>query len=186
MPEYELCNWRRPSGTRFRPRGGLGFETKWIRILTPAGHMDMAGQLTLGYCPWVVVVRGDSQRTWPEHWSYEEFLMAVSRKKVNEANVTTTPATVTTEYFEAFKHFIEHLAVRVYDDRSVRTPGTAYISMVGSVWKMVLKDPDSKQQLPILAPSIDELFIAAEAALGAPDAPWEPDPWAKGGNSKKK
>lgn len=185
MSGYEVCKWRRPSGVRFRPRGGLGHETKWLRVLTPGGHVDMGGRMHLGYCPWCVVTRDGSSRVWPDHWSYEEYLMAVSRKKVNEANVTTTPAVVTSEYLGYFVHIIEHLAVRVYADHTVRTPGTVHISMIGAVWKAVWKDPDSGQQLPILAPTLDLLLETSEAALGAPETPWEPDPWAKQSKKRK-
>lgn len=183
-PDY-TCVWHKPQGSVSRRRGSLGRRWTTLRVLTKAGHLDMAGRSHLGWFPWQTAVRGSSLRSWPNDWSYEEVAKAVKKKKPPEGNVTTSQVPVASEYLADMPHLIEHLSVRVYDDRSPRVPGTMLLSTLGAVWKMVLKDPDSRQQLQVVAPTLDELFIAVEALLGSENAPWEPDPWAKGTSPKK-
>lgn len=75
--------------------------------------------------------------------------------------------------------FLEHLAICKLPDGTARTPGTAIIKTDGSVWKMILKEPDPKLQLQLVASTIDDLFALAALTLEGVDAPWEADKWAQ-------
>lgn len=80
---------------------------------------------------------------------------------------------------------LQHMAVRSYDDGAPRTPGTILVKTVGSMWQITAKDPDSKQQLIVLAATPDDALLLLSMLLEADDAPWEPDPWAKDTGPKK-
>jgi len=76
--------------------------------------------------------------------------------------------------------FLEHLAVRAWDDGTPRTPGSAILRTDNAHWKLILKEPDAKLQLPLVASTIDDLFALAALALEGEEAPWEHDRWAQG------
>lgn len=75
--------------------------------------------------------------------------------------------------------FLEHLAVTRWDDGTPRTPGSAIIRTDGSHWKLILKEPDAKLQLPLVASTIDDLLCLAALTLEGEEAPWETDRWAQ-------
>lgn len=88
-------------------------------------------------------------------------------------------ASLATKLLQELSPILQHLAVRQYDDGAIRTPGTLLVKTVGSMWQITAKDPDSRQQLLVLAATLDDALLMLSMLLEADDAPWEPDPWAK-------
>jgi len=74
--------------------------------------------------------------------------------------------------------FLQHLAVVRFESGKPRTPGTAILKTDGASWKIVLKEPDAKLQLQLVATTIDDLLALAALALEGEEAPWEHDKWA--------
>jgi len=70
--------------------------------------------------------------------------------------------------------FLTHTA---YEDGTPRTPGGLWLDNKGVVLELVLRNPDSGARLPLVAPTIDEVLMLAEAQLRADVAPWQPDRW---------
>jgi len=60
------------------------------------------------------------------------------------------------------------------------------VDVVGSMWRVIAKDPDSGMQLIVYMPSLDDALLSLELLLGADEAPWEPDPYARPKGSPKK
>lgn len=81
---------------------------------------------------------------------------------------------------------IQHLAVRRYDDGEARTPGTITLRTIGSLWQAMCKDPDTRQEMPVVAQTFEDLLFLTAATLDAPDAVWQPDPWAEKMFAQKK
>jgi len=71
--------------------------------------------------------------------------------------------------------FCAFLVDTVYDDGTARTPGGLWLDNKGVVLEMILRNPDSGARLPLVAPTLDELFALAETALKADAPPWQPD-----------
>jgi len=74
--------------------------------------------------------------------------------------------------------FLQHLSIVRWDDGTPRTPGTAILKTDGASWKCVLKEPDAKLQLPLMAATFDDLIALAALSLEGEEAPWEHDKWA--------
>lgn len=70
--------------------------------------------------------------------------------------------------------FLTHTA---YEDGTPRVPGGLWMENKGVVLEVVLRNPDSGARLPLVAPTLDEVLMLAEAALRADSAPWQPDRW---------
>jgi hypothetical protein len=145
----------------------------------------MAGRWWLGYFPWSLATSEGLLKMWPDGWSYEEVKNMKRKRQPAEGQPSTVQAAVVSKMFAATPHVVEHLAARQYDDGAVRQPGTMIVSIVGSMYKVVLKDPDSCQQMQVLAATLDDVMITADLLLSSDEAPWEPDPWAKQKGAQK-
>lgn len=73
-----------------------------------------------------------------------------------------------------------------YDDDSPRQPGWWTVQTRGAAWQVVLKDPDSGCKLVATGNSLDDALALAVLLLESEEAPWEPDPYLKGVNGRKK
>lgn len=69
----------------------------------------------------------------------------------------------------------EFLTATQYEDGSPRAPGYWWFTNRGSLFEVILFDPDSGARLPVVAATIDDALMAAELALGTENAPWVPD-----------
>ena len=95
-------------------------------------------------------------------------------------------AAVESEVFKALHPIVAHLTVMRYDDGSPRQPGTLLVKTVGASWQITAKEPDSKAQLIVTAPTLDDALAALSLALESDQTPWQPDPWAVGMDRSKK
>lgn len=71
--------------------------------------------------------------------------------------------------------FCRYLTDTAYDDGSPRTPGGFFWNNRWTLLEVVLLNPDAGARLPVVAPTIDEMFAALEAVVRLDDAPWQPD-----------
>lgn len=110
------------------------------------------------------------------------------KNKVTGEVMASAQASTITRMFSTLPHVVEHLAVRMYDDEKPRQTGRIILDVVGSMYRVIAKDVDSGMQLVVYMPSLDDCLLSLELLLGADEAPWEPDPYAKipkSKNSKK-
>jgi hypothetical protein len=69
----------------------------------------------------------------------------------------------------------EFMTATAYDDGTARTPGYLWFSNRGTMFEVILFNPDSGSRLPVVAPTMDEVLAAVETVLKLPEAPWQPD-----------
>jgi len=175
------CRSIRPKGPRCRPRRWAPRASWQLRVL----YGDR--ELTLWYSP---------------HWGYRPHsldrfrdgstetilffpVMEVGslKKRTPQAANGTGPknlAAVESRVFGSLMNIIGHLADVRYDDGTPRQPGTLFIKTLGGAWSVTAKEPDAQAALPVVANSLDDALAALDLLLGADDAPWEIDPWARG------
>lgn len=112
----------------------------------------------------------------------------VKRRTPRETDVAAVTSLVerASKVLGTMPHLVDHLSVTRYDDGSARTPGTMIVKTMGSVWVLVLKEPDAGLQMQVTGTSIDDALVLADMLLGAEDAPWETDRWATGQKNGKK
>jgi len=180
-----LTSYRRPDGMRRRPRQTLGAKWVTLEILTSRGIMAMCAKRWSGYVLWSWASKRGPVSVWPDDWSYEELKGMKRKGKPQESSVVTAQASTRTTMMAQCPHLVEHLAVRVYDDGQMRQTGRVMIDVIGSMWRVIAKDIDSGLQLVVYMPSLDDALLSLELLLGADEAPWEPDPYARGTGGKK-
>lgn len=176
---------RAPGRAPGRRRGSLG--KTWVRFLVPLSHgiqVEVAARRGSGYLPWCV--RRPDRVVWLHPGrSYGEVVSMKRKRQATEQVGGVASASPASKLLESVSSVVKHLTVRQYDDGAVRTPGTLLIKTVGSMWQLTAKDPDSCQQLIVLAATCDDALLMLSMLLEADDAPWEPDPWASQKAPKK-
>lgn len=176
---------RRPGRAPGRRRGSLGNAwVRWRMALNGAIEIELAARRGCGYLPWCV--RRPDRVAWmfPGR-SYDEVCGMKRKRQAVEQAGGVASAALNSKMLADVLPIVQHLAVRTYDDGAPRTPGTLMVKTVGSMWQMIAKDPDSKQQLLVLAASLDDALLLLSMLLEAEDAPWEPDPYARDTGPKK-
>lgn len=143
----------------------------------------------IGYfvCKWSVA--GLEVPSWVHGFNIDEVKAMKRVEPLPEASVTTAQANPESKMWLKFPLIRQHLTVRVYDDGSPRQTSMIMVSVVGSMWRVTLKDRDSCTQLNCLGETVDAAHAALEVALGSDKTPWEPDVWAaerKPAKKKKK
>lgn len=115
------------------------------------------------------------QREWP------------SMKRVPKADQAQVKhlAAMETNMMKEHMAVLEHLALLQYGDGSPRVPGRLFVSVMGAVWSVILKDPDSTQQLKVAGVTWDDAMDALQVHLASEQAPWEPDTWEQQKRSGK-
>ena len=81
---------------------------------------------------------------------------------------------------------IQHCSVTRYEDASPRRPGWVTISTLGASWCVKVKDPDACAQLSCMSVSLDDALVLADLLLSSDDAPWEPDPFLRANQPRRK
>jgi hypothetical protein len=69
----------------------------------------------------------------------------------------------------------EFLAARQYEDGSARSPGVLRLTTQGSLWELVIQDPDAAARLTLRDPKLDHLLVSMDTLLVLEEAPWETD-----------
>jgi hypothetical protein len=97
----------------------------------------------------------------------------------------TVPLSADSVVFKKFpltRHFMTAVA---YEDGSPRQPGRIWWENDGVAFTAVLMDPTGCARVRLRAATIDDLWTAVEAHLGAENAPWEVDQYARDRAAKK-
>ena len=97
-------------------------------------------------------------------------------------------AAMETIIFDRVPNITAHCATVRYEDGTPRQPGWITIRTLGGAWQVTAKEPDACCQLVSVAQTLDDALAQLDLLLGADEAPWELDPWAKrkGGQVDKK
>lgn len=95
-------------------------------------------------------------------------------------------AAVESNLFASLLPLVAHCADTRYDDGTARVPGWWTVKTMGSAWIVEVKDPDTCSRLVVVQQSIDDALTLASVLLESDDAPWEPDPWMKAQQAKKR
>lgn len=177
--------WKRWFG---RKRGGLSKE--WTRRCVWIGAIRITLDMRVkdGYVPVAVKREGSAER---EVWSVIAFKAARRRKvkkkiALSPAEVKRHLAPMETEVLREFMPIIEHLAITQYDDKDVRQVGRMTLQTKGSVWQVILKDPDSCQEMVVNGQTLDEVLALTARLVSSEEAPWQPDVWAMQQKKKSK
>jgi hypothetical protein len=88
-------------------------------------------------------------------------------------------AAMETRVFGDLGNITAHCAVVRYEDGSPRQPGWVTMRTLGGAWQVTAKEPDAGCQLVSVANTLDDALAQLDLLLGAEDAPWELDPWAR-------
>lgn len=185
MSDVKFLPIRKGTTARRRRRGSLGKNWMRFAIAGQGFTIGLAAKRGTGYIAWTLTTSQKHVRLWGDTGTYQEVLSMKRKRAVTEEAGGVSAASVATAMLGKHQGLIEHMAVRRYDDGTPRTPGRVMIETVGSMWKMTLKDPDTRQQLFVLAATIDDAITMAGLLCEAEDAPWEPDPWARDVGPKK-
>lgn len=94
-------------------------------------------------------------------------------------------AAIESDVFLRLPNIVAHCCLTRYDDGDPRRPGWITVKTLGGTWMVQAKDPDSQAQLGAVGNTLDDALALMDLLLGADDAPWEPDPFAKRMNGKK-
>jgi len=105
--------------------------------------------------------------------------------KPSEDALATAQASMESKVFGTFPHIREHMAVRQYDDKTPRQTGSIMVNVIGSMWRVIVKDHDTQMQIVVIMPTLDDALTQAELLLGVDECPWEPDPFARQKGAKK-
>lgn len=95
-------------------------------------------------------------------------------------------AAMETNVFSKLQGLVAHCAVTRYDDGDPRKPGWFTVKTMGSAWVIQVKDPDTCLQLSAVGQSLDDALALIDILLTSEEAPWEPDPFARSQQAKKK
>lgn len=174
-----LTRYRVPDGRRRRPRRTLGREWVTVEVLTNRATVVMAAKIWSGYFVWEWLVERGRVSPWPEGWSYEEVKTMKRRGKQTADQVVAAQANAESKMLGSLPHVIEHQTSRQYDDGTARTPGRIMWDTIGSMHRLVAKEPDARMQLVVIMMSLDDAWLQLELLLGVDEAPWEPDPFAR-------
>jgi len=172
-----ICHrWRLHSGRpcRFLPHGKLSFYIKRCNLV-----------FTLTSQPWqgISVVGCLKLRKGSCHFDQPSVTWEFPNVKKKAASSETSSgrhlAAMESNVLKDLLPLVEHMAVTRYDDGDAREPGWFQVKTVGSSWQVVLKDPDTTQQITCHGQTLDEAFALADLLLGTDSAPWEADKWAR-------
>lgn len=109
------------------------------------------------------------------HWKVKEMKKVKAPKSGDGAvDFLCSPKS---EIFKMVPALLSHITTTRYDDGEARTPGWWTIKTMGASCCIQVKDPDSCMSFQVLAQTVDDALVTADALLAAEQAPWEPDRW---------
>lgn len=95
-------------------------------------------------------------------------------------------APVESDVFGKLPNIVAQCCVTKYDDGEPRKPGWITVKTLGAAWCVQVKDPDSGCSMTVTAATLDDALALADVLLGADEAPWEPDPFLRSQEARKK
>ena len=169
-----------------RPRKWSSKE--WRGCILRVGPRDwhVVSKLGWGITLWAVYFDGYCIPWWPALSWYGDLLMKKRTPRAESGDVPAHLAAMETNVLHRCSALVEHCAATRYDDGTARQPGWWTVRTRGSSWEIEIKDPDTCSRLVVIQTSLDDALALAQALLSAEDAPWEPDPWLRASQAKKK
>jgi hypothetical protein len=101
--------------------------------------------------------------------------MPIRRRAVEATPLQLPDLPAVTKLWAKLPTFVAFLTARSYEDGGARLPGTFWFDGSSSGFAITLRDVDQCLRLVVRAPTIDDVFAAAELAIGTENAPWETD-----------
>ena len=101
--------------------------------------------------------------------------MGIKKREVTAMDLAPPSAPAATSYLTLSPLLLEFISATTYEGGLVRTPGYFTLRTKWTEWEGTLYDPDAGMRLPVRAPTVDDLMVALEVALGTQEAPWEVD-----------
>lgn len=115
----------------------------------------------------------------PPAWTFTHWPdgtnMPIRKRVVDPMTLAAPAAPHATSYLVLSPLLIEFASATSYEDGTARVPGYFTVRVRGTEWECTLYDPDAGARLPVRAPTVDDMMVAVELALGAQEAPWEQD-----------
>jgi len=112
--------------------------------------------------------------------------MPIRRRIIETAPLQLPDLPNQTKLFGKLPTLVAFLTARSYEDAGARLPGTFWFDGGSSGFAVTLRDVDQCLRLVVRAPTIDDVFGAAELAIGAENAPWEIDQFLADKRAEKK
>lgn len=116
----------------------------------------------------------------------EEYPDMKKRKPAGEGPSARHLASLDPPYEPGLLPLVEHCALLQYDEGEPRKPGKFFVEVMGTAWRVMVKDPDTKTQFTAVGLTLAAALEAAALFLACDDAPWEPDVFALERDGKKK
>ena len=81
--------------------------------------------------------------------------------------------------FGKLPHLVEFLVATTYEDGTPRAPGRLWFDQDGIAFTITLFEPTGFARMRLRANTLDDVWMLAEKALAAENAPWEADQYAR-------
>lgn len=186
MPAFVVFRWCRPWHLWTRPnRWAPGRWQGWEMI---RGGVKLSGGTRRGFGTAVTsaVINGVFCKLIPI--SYYGDLQVLQRRKVadGQGEGVLSAADLTYKPLSKLASVISHLALTKYEDGTARQPGKLRIETKGALWVVSLEDVDAAAVLRVNAPTFSEALQHANLLLESPDTLWEPAPWLRQPEGRKR
>lgn len=125
----------------------------------------------------------------PEENTYFPDVRSKEMKKLSIGGADGTPVVSLSGESKLFKNFprlCEFWSARTYEDGTPRSPGRHWFDQDGVGYTLTLFEVSACAKMRCRAATIDDCYALAEKALGAENAPWEVDQYAREKASGKK
>lgn len=84
-------------------------------------------------------------------------------------------------FLGVFSNLVEFLSASTWTDGSPREPGTLLVGLVGTAWRLKVRDPNGQRYAFYVAPSFEEALQGLDVGLASDDLDWRPEkPFQKG------
>lgn len=184
--DHLMLIWDGPPRGRKRVCQWLPRREKWF-YFQRGRHI-----LLLHWAPWrgiwLVAERVGDTRAEPHTISpRSDWKMGVKKRDPMAQNgAPSTPAKAASVILAKLPALREWLTATTYEDGTARTPGKLSLEVYGTVWSVLLRDPDAAARLSIKGEDLDKTLLLVEQLLGVEEAPWERDDWLASQLAKKK
>lgn len=176
----------RKGGSRRRPRRWTPRACFILRVHFRGRVLESWYSPHRGFMPWrLLIPTGAGTQTIQHFTPVMETRMKQRKPQATQGGGPEHLAAVESNVLHALANIIAHCAVVRYEDGSPRQPGWVTVRTLGGAWQVTAKDPDAGCQLVSVANTVDDALAQLDLLLGADDAPWELDPWAKRQGAEK-
>jgi len=170
-----VLTWGRRTRSPYRPGQWLPRSPKWY-WLDRQGHYLLVMWIPFKGVHLIADHVGDARGPVAYSVPYEVYSVAIKKRAPMTGTTAKIPAAeAVSTILGKLPALREFTSARQYEDGSNRNPGTFKVSTQGTLWEILLQDPDAAARLTVRDLSLDKALLLAETWLGAEDAPWETD-----------